>query len=550
MELGDMSLGTQEVTVISENGSGFEAGSEVGQDTESAVGDLLNEIVAKVTAATMPPNKKMKETDEIEMQVDVEEELLSSENKENILHGIRKMSRKDLEELVLSKIVEAIIKHSEVGKFRTKIFEMQMYKEKLQNRVTHLLKQVIEMGKAVKLLLDNHNRDPNNLNPNKKRPPPIKFYRSVGLQVTIEPSVRNGMSKVIHVNNVNGLPLSAKPLNGTLHNIPIKKPGPKSLTEPRAILKSSPIKNQINSNNNNNNNNALTQTVVKGLNQMNGHLSPTKVATSMTTALSSKSVSSPTVVDLTDDNVAPGPSASGDNSGVFRLVNSGVPGGYQILSNGQNRSIILGPNVSTTTTTTNMSTGRPVSVLVRPALNNRPIQIQPRAPLGIAPNRPAAVVVTSAIPNRGNAAAVIPPRPLSQQQVAASRKIQLPPLPISSVVPVPRGRVLKELPPRPTLTLNEQSDGIVLSWTMKLSLQHAEIASYQIYACQESLASSPGKTSSWKKVGDVKALPLPMACTLSQFTHGNRYFFIVRANDTHGRSGPFCEPGPIILQKK
>lgn len=84
----------------------------------------------------------MKETDEIEMQVDVEEELLSSENKENILHGIRKMSRKDLEELVLSKIVEAIIKHSEVGKFRTKIFEMQMYKEKLQNRVTHLLKQV------------------------------------------------------------------------------------------------------------------------------------------------------------------------------------------------------------------------------------------------------------------------------------------------------------------------------------------------------------------------------------------------------------------------
>lgn len=111
--------------------------------------------------------------------------------------------------------------------------------------------------------------------------------------------------------------------------------------------------------------------------------------------------------------------------GVFRLVNSGVPGGYQILSNGQNRSIILGPNVSTTTTTTNMSTGRPVSVLVRPALNNRPIQIQPRAPLGIAPNRPAAVVVTSAIPNRGNAAAVIPPRPLSQQQVAASRKIQL-----------------------------------------------------------------------------------------------------------------------------
>lgn len=91
-----------------------------------------------------------------------------------------------------------------------------------------------------------------------------------------------------------------------------------------------------------------------------------------------------------------------------------------------------------------------------------------------------------------------------------------PPLPSSAVVPVPRGRILKDLPPKPTLTLTEQTDGIVLSWNMKLSTQHAEIASYQIYACQESLATSPGKTSSWKKVGDVKALPLPMACTLSQ----------------------------------
>ncbi len=91
-----------------------------------------------------------------------------------------------------------------------------------------------------------------------------------------------------------------------------------------------------------------------------------------------------------------------------------------------------------------------------------------------------------------------------------------PALPPFATIPVVRGRVLKDLPPKPTLALNEQTDGIVLSWNMKLALPHAEIASYQIFACQESLATSPGKTSSWKKVGDVKALPLPMACTLSQ----------------------------------
>jgi hypothetical protein len=136
------------------------------------------------------------------------------------------------------------------------------------------------MSKAVKLLLENHNRDPNNLNQNKKRPPPIKFYRSVGLQVTIEPTFRSGPTKVVHVsgNPINGV----KPLNATTQNIsstnstPInKRPGPKSLTQPKPL-------------------NGLPQMVSKGLTQMNGHLSsspnrsPTKI-------------SSPTVVDLTDD---------------------------------------------------------------------------------------------------------------------------------------------------------------------------------------------------------------------------------------------------------
>lgn len=48
----------------------------------------------------------------------------------------------------------------------------------------------------------------------------------------------------------------------------------------------------------------------------------------------------------------------------------------------------------------------------------------------------------------------------------------------------------------------------------------AEVQSYQIFACQEPIAAgATAKTQTvpqWKRVGDVKALPLPMACTLSQ----------------------------------
>jgi len=90
------------------------------------------------------------------------------------------------------------------------------------------------------------------------------------------------------------------------------------------------------------------------------------------------------------------------------------------------------------------------------------------------------------------------------------------------------------------------TSGIVLSWNMVLEERHAPIMNYQLFALQD--GGTAENAHQWKKIGVVKALPLPMACTLTQFLPGNKYHFAVRATDEAGRLGPFSEPCTITLK--
>lgn len=105
---------------------------------------------------------------------------------------------------------------------------------------------------------------------------------------------------------------------------------------------------------------------------------------------------------------------------------------------------------------------------------------------------------------------------------------------------------LKPPLPKPLLTIKKIDTGIILQWKMPYNLDlYESIASYQLYAYQET--SSPPNTDMWRKVGDVKALALPMACTLTQFADKNKYYFAVRSVDVHKRIGAFSDPEEISL---
>ncbi|XP_044156336.1 activating transcription factor 7-interacting protein 1-like isoform X2 [Bufo gargarizans] len=99
------------------------------------------------------------------------------------------------------------------------------------------------------------------------------------------------------------------------------------------------------------------------------------------------------------------------------------------------------------------------------------------------------------------------------------------------------------LPQKPHLKLArvQSQNGIVLSWSvLEVDRTCAIVDSYHLYAYHEDPTAT--SSSQWKKIGEVKALPLPMACTLTQFVSGSKYYFAVRAKDIYGRFGPFCDP--------
>ncbi|XP_073503848.1 activating transcription factor 7-interacting protein 2 isoform X2 [Phyllobates terribilis] len=123
-----------------------------------------------------------------------------------------------------------------------------------------------------------------------------------------------------------------------------------------------------------------------------------------------------------------------------------------------------------------------------------------------------------------------------------STKSQKPPEAVTTVQTssTPEPPSLKP-PQKPQLRLAQVQNpkGIALSWNVtSVDRSCAPAKVYCLYVHQGD-PNSPKKL--WKKIGEIKALPLPMACTLTQFVDDTTYSFAMRAKDADGRFGPLCD---------
>ncbi|CAM4621902.1 unnamed protein product [Caretta caretta] len=160
----------------------------------------------------------------------------------------------------------------------------------------------------------------------------------------------------------------------------------------------------------------------------------------------------------------------------------------------------------------------------------------------------------NSVSNKSNSKTASPKSNCLEPPAQASNRVlehfpHLPPLPRIPPYPELKDGVRDTVPPqKPELKLAQVQNpkGIALSWTVtEIDPMCAPVESYHLFIYHEH--SNNSTVPHWKKIGEIKALPLPMACSLSQFTASKKYYFTIQSKDVCGRYGPFCDIQSITL---
>ncbi|XP_017766224.1 PREDICTED: activating transcription factor 7-interacting protein 1 [Eufriesea mexicana] len=506
-----------------------------------------------------------------------------------------KLKQEELEELLIQKIVETITMRDEIGKLREQARISERNQEATRAKCQQLAKQI----KDFEMVLSRNAAD-RRAN-NDKSTPPIKINRSVGLQVnfitdhgmqSLRQLQQNSNMKSLHVsssNNVSNTSIN-EPNNASSPRRGIKVRSPRrsesisgqtpvvsqnhtqspnimTTITPAALVVAKPVDTQHSLTISNQ---PSVQQIISNVIQpqqsqqtivLNGKF-PSQINRQGSTTTTVAKSRANDLIDLTDEE------GKGKATGIpvvttaitdqqvnlaqkaqqpcFQRVIQAIPGNVAITSQPPSIRVVQPASQPTPTAlVNNMNAPRLAYVMQSGVGPTRQLLIAPNS----SPIRPvtscrasfSTLTYKTGISTIANGTVRVLTTPAT-----ANVQLNKHPAPLPDIRNYAVNPAWKLPPPAPSLKISKVAHGIVLSWNMNLSDKYADIVSYQLYAYQE-IAGVPPNTSLWKKVGDVRALPLPMACTLTQFSEGNNYYFAVRAVDTHSRKGQYSIPGNISL---
>ncbi|XP_053606132.1 activating transcription factor 7-interacting protein 2 [Plodia interpunctella] len=462
-----------------------------------------------IKASPVDEKEKIKEEEKItEVKSALPKSLVPRDFLKTCKKNMAEMTRDDLEEFCILKIVESVVDRSSLSEIKTKLKSMSQSIEEYKKKAMMLSKQNRDLQVVLKTIQEEQK--------NSKTVTPLKITRSVGMQVLMTERSNVKRKAPGPASNTTNNTTPVKSPRNTITNLRTEvklppAPTPQQIPVPRLIPASnSPAaKNNIQQ--------VATNNTGKAASPVNGRINQQKAE--KRTLSRNHSVT----VDLTDDEPPVKVNRNSAATPVRVVPTHMVP--QNVLNSTPRHSI--GQN------------------------NPRKVYIPISGPQN--PNaKPGQITLKSVSPNQ-NIRPRVPQTQMSrlpQNQIRMSRIHNRHPAPLPEINKIYPGNYLKALPPAPDLKLSKVENGIVISWKIEGYQEdsYEEIASYQLYAYQET--NAPPNTSLWKKIGDVKALPLPMACTLTQFMAGFKYYFAVRAVDIRSRIGPFSLPGSILLLNK
>lgn len=493
--------------------------SETGEKTDSNNPNLIDKSDQKETTAPVIAMKDSK------TEIDINDKPKENANEkpkkisplipDNFVKAAKTkfgdMTREDLEEFCILKIVESIVDRSSLSDINNKLKEMTQGLEDYRKKATMLAKQNRDLQVVLKSVQEEQKKAAAGTPIT-----PLKITRSVGVQVYMDKVIPRKKVPQQNVNNRNTNTPQNRNANPSVRSPCPPKPNVQNIPVPRLVPANNPSMKtpstitQINQ----------TCTPNKNSNPLNGVVRNHSPAQKADKRPHNKIASGETV-DLTDDE-PPAKMPGGPKNSIAPPVRV-VPS--QTLMPPQRQPFI--PNVSS-----------PRKVFI-------PISGQGNQTL-----RPGQTIMLKTIPAAGIRPRCPTPQRVDSNSVRINRVTARHPAPLPLAMKQYQPPNWKPLPPSPDLKLSKVENGLVISWKIEDVPEdsYEEIASYQLFAYQET--SLPPNTALWKKIGDVKALPLPMACTLTQFMAGYKYYFAVRAVDIRSRLGPFSLPGSILLLNK